>query len=61
MSVRNKLECSAFPAKSNFCEHTRVDNLKGASLGWAKALLANIWLGWKGLQGTNTPAYCEHF
>ncbi len=31
--------------------------LKGASLGYAPALLANIRLGWKDLPGTNTQAY----
>jgi len=32
-------------------------DLKGASLGQATALPANIRLGWKGLPGTNTLAY----
>jgi hypothetical protein len=36
-----------------------VENLKGASLGLAPAL-PNI-QGWKGLPGTNTLAYCEHY
>jgi hypothetical protein len=36
--------------------HTSVEHLKGASLGWALALPANIRLGWKGLPSTNTPA-----
>ncbi len=34
-----------------------MEYLKGASLGNAPALLANIRLGWKGLPGTNTLAY----
>ncbi len=33
----------------------RVEDLKGASLGWAPARL-----GWKGLHGTNTLAYFEN-
>jgi hypothetical protein len=39
--------------------YPRVEHLKGASLGWAPALLANIRLGWKGFPGTNTLAYYE--
>ncbi len=35
----------------------RVEHLKGATLGQAPALPANIRLGWKGLPGTNTLAY----
>ncbi len=34
--------------------YPRVDVLKGGSLGLALALLANIILSWKGLQGKNT-------
>jgi hypothetical protein len=34
-----------------------VDHLKGASLGYASALPANIRLGWKALPGTNALAY----
>jgi hypothetical protein len=34
-----------------------VESLKGASLGQAQALEANIRLGWKALPGTNTIAY----
>jgi hypothetical protein len=37
--------------------YPRVENLKGASLGLAPALLA---LGWKDLLGTNTLTYYEH-
>ncbi len=37
-----------------------VDHLKGASLGWAPALPANIKQGWKGLPRTNTLAYYEN-
>jgi hypothetical protein len=37
----------------------RVEHLKGASLGYASALPANIRLGWKGLPGTNALAYYE--
>ncbi len=36
-----------------------VEHLKGASLGYALAIPANIRLGWKGLPGTNTLAYYE--
>jgi hypothetical protein len=36
-----------------------VEHLKGASLGEAPALPANIILGWKGLPGTNTAAYLQ--
>jgi hypothetical protein len=41
---------------------TRVKHLLGA-LPWGslKALLTNIKLGWRGLTGTNTLAYFEHF
>jgi len=34
-----------------------VEHLKGASLRWALASLANIRLSWKGLPGVNTLAY----
>jgi hypothetical protein len=37
-----------------------VEQLKGASLRYALALLANIRLGWKGITGTSTLAYFEH-
>jgi hypothetical protein len=37
-----------------------VEHLKGASLGQALALPANIRLGWKGLPGTNTLAYYKN-
>jgi hypothetical protein len=32
----------------------KAEHLKGASISKAPALIANIRLGWKGLQGTNT-------
>ncbi len=35
---------------------TRVEHLKGVSLGKALALSANTKLSWKGLRGTNTLA-----
>jgi hypothetical protein len=35
--------------------YLRVEHLKGASRGQA-----NIRLGWRGLPGTNTLAYCEN-
>ncbi len=35
----------------------RVEHLKGTSLGLAPALPTNIRLGWKGMPGTNAPAY----
>jgi hypothetical protein len=38
-----------------------VQDLKGALLGKALALPANIRLGWKGLPGTNAQAYYEIF
>ncbi len=38
-----------------------MENLKGASLVQALALLVNIRLGWKGLPGTNTLAYNKNF
>jgi hypothetical protein len=42
-------------------EPSRVKNLSGAPfLGRLLALPVNIRLGWKGLLGTNTLAYCEH-
>ncbi len=37
----------------------RVEHLKGAYLGLALALPANIRLGWKGLPETNIVAYYE--
>jgi hypothetical protein len=37
-----------------------VESLKGASLGKAMAFPENIRLGWKGLPGTNTLAYCKN-
>jgi len=53
----------AFTASSNDCgqgAYPRVEHLKGALIGRALALLANISLGWKGLPGTNTQAYCKN-
>jgi len=40
--------------------HPRVEHLKGVSLGYALALLANIRLGWKGMLGISTLAYYRH-
>ncbi len=37
-----------------------MEYLKGASLGYALALPANIRIGWKGLPGTNTLANYKH-
>jgi hypothetical protein len=37
-----------------------MEHLKGASHVYAPALLANSRLGWKGLPGKNTLAYCEN-
>jgi len=37
-----------------------VGQLKGASLVWALALLANTRLGWKALPMTNAIAYWVH-
>jgi hypothetical protein len=37
-----------------------MEHLKGASFRQAPACLATIRLDWKGLQGTNTLAYCKH-
>jgi hypothetical protein len=39
--------------------YSRVEHLKGASLGLAPDLPANMGLGWKGLPGTNALAYYE--
>jgi hypothetical protein len=39
--------------------YLRVEDLEGASLGWAPGLPANIRLGLKGLPGTNALAYYE--
>ncbi len=39
---------------------TRNIPLKGAPLGLAPTLLANIRLDWKGWPGANTVAYLEH-
>jgi hypothetical protein len=41
--------------------YPRAEYLKGASLKYAPALPANIRPGWKGLPGTNDPAYYEKF
>jgi len=38
--------------------YPKVEQMRSASLGSALALLANIRLGWKGLKGKNTLAYC---
>ncbi len=43
--------------KNNMRVDPRAECLKGASLGLAPALLANIKLDWKGFPGTNTLAY----
>jgi hypothetical protein len=43
-----------------FTAYPRVEHLKGASLGQAPGLPANIRLGWRGLLGTNTLAYYEN-
>jgi len=40
--------------------YPRVEHLKGGSLGYAQALLANIRRGWKGLAGINNLAFYEH-
>jgi hypothetical protein len=37
-----------------------VEHLKCALLGYTLPLFANIRLGWKGLPGTVTLAYCEN-
>jgi hypothetical protein len=41
-------------------DQPKVEHLKGASLGYAPALSANIRLGLKGLPQTNTLAYYEN-
>jgi hypothetical protein len=40
--------------------YPKVEHLKGALLGQAQALPANIRIGLKGLPGTNTLAYYEN-
>jgi len=40
--------------------YSRVDHLKGASLYWAVACVANIGLGWKGLARENALAYYKN-
>jgi len=42
--------------------HPRVEQIKGVSFVSALTLpaIANISLGWKGLQGANTQAYYEN-
>jgi hypothetical protein len=40
--------------------YIRVEHLKGASLRQALVLPTNIRLGWKGLTGPNTLAYCKN-
>jgi hypothetical protein len=42
-------------------EYSRMEHLRGASIDYAMALLANIRLGWKSPLGTNTLAYYEHW
>ncbi len=42
---------------SNAGAYPREEHLKGALLWLALTLPANIKLGWKGLPGTDTPAY----
>jgi hypothetical protein len=39
--------------------YPRMEHLKGALVGLALALHANIRPGWKGLPGANTLAYFE--
>jgi len=36
--------------------YLRQEHMKGATLWYALALLSNITLGWKSLQGANTQA-----
>jgi hypothetical protein len=38
----------------------RMEHLKGAPIGLALALAANLRLDWKGLKETNTLAYYEN-
>jgi hypothetical protein len=53
------LECLSLTGLSNIVllmlarpgAELRVEHLKGASLGWAMDLLANVRLSWKGLAG----------
>jgi hypothetical protein len=59
MNVRKKLECTFSASLSNQA-YPRVDQLKGASLGQASALLTNIILDCKGLPVTNTLPYYKH-
>jgi hypothetical protein len=40
--------------------YPRDEYLKGAILGEAPALHANIRLGWKGMPGANIPDYYEN-
>ncbi len=60
-NFRNKLErfslASFFSLVQCLCIRSY---LKGASLGQAPALRANIRQGWKGLPGTNTLAYYDN-
>jgi hypothetical protein len=67
MDFRNKLEYLSLASLSRivYClwarpgAYSTVENMKGASLGKAPALPANIILGWKGLPRTNALAYYE--
>ncbi len=45
LSIENKLEWQAFPAKSNVSGQGQEPNLKGASLKYAPALPTNIIIG----------------
>jgi hypothetical protein len=40
--------------------YSRMEHLKGSSIGLAPALPTNIRLDWKSLTGTNTLAYCHY-
>ncbi len=65
MNVQSKLECLSLGDLYSQVYYLRirlgVENLKGASLGYAPALLANIRVCLKGIPGTNTPAFYRIF
>jgi hypothetical protein len=65
----NKLDCLLLTSLSSLVYYMWVrpraqpivELLSCALVWYAPGFLANIRLGWKGLSGTNTPAYYDHF
>jgi hypothetical protein len=50
--------CLMLASRAGAC--TNEASFRCSYLGWAPALSTNNRLGWRGMPGTNTLAYCEH-